>query len=114
MKGTGEFFKKAFHTLKESSTEALERGRADSGLIFPSKCISAKLIEFPSFWSYRNRANHGTHNSGHRTAQHTGRHHRRDFEDDEELLRRDLDVEELFGREYDDFLAERDFSDDLD
>ena len=43
-----------------------------------------------------------SHNSGRHTAQH-GRHHRRD-----------LDAEELFEREYDDFLAERDFFDDLD
>jgi ribosomal protein L24 len=42
------------------------------------------------------------------------RHHRRDLEDDEELSRRDLDAEEFFGREYDAFLAERDFFDDLD
>jgi hypothetical protein len=32
----------------------------------------------------------------------------------EELSQRDLNDEELFGREYDDFLAERDFFDDLD
>ena len=110
MKGTREFFKKGFLKAK-----AAVRG-TDSELVFPStKCISAKLIEFPTFWSYRNRANHGTHNSGHRTAQQHGRRYRRDFEDDEELLRRDLDdAEELFGREYDDFLAERDFFDDLD
>ena len=40
------------------------------------------------------------------SAHHTAarRHHRRDLEDDEEL----------FGREYDDFLAERDIFDDLD
>jgi len=38
-------------------------------------------------------------------------HHRRDLE---ELSRRDLDDEEFFGREYIDFLAERDFFDDLD
>jgi len=42
------------------------------------------------------------------------RRHRRDLEDDEELSRRDLNAEELSGREYDDFLAERDFFDDLD
>jgi len=53
-----------------------------------------------------------THNSAQHTTQH--RHHRREFEDDEELSRRDLDDEELFRREYDDFLAQRDFSDDLD
>ena len=40
--------------------------------------------------------------------------HRRDLEDDEELLQRDLDAEELFEREYDDFLAERGYFDDLD
>jgi len=42
--------------------------------------------------------------------------HRRDLEDDEdsELLQRDLDEEELFEREYDDFLAERGYFDDLD
>jgi len=44
----------------------------------------------------------------------TRRRYRRDLEDNEELSRRDLDDEELFGREYDDFLAERDFFDDLD
>jgi len=49
-----------------------------------------------------------------RSEQRRGRHHRRDLEDDEELLRRDLDDEELFVREYDEFLAERDFFDDLD
>jgi hypothetical protein len=43
-----------------------------------------------------------------------GRHHRRSLEDDTELLRRDFDAEELFGREYDDFLVERDDFDDLD
>lgn len=48
----------------------------------------------------------------HTTKEH--RRHRRDLEDNEELSRRDLDSEELFGREYDDFLAERDFFDDLD
>ena len=32
----------------------------------------------------------------------------------EELLRCDFEVEELFGREYDDFLVERDAFDDLD
>jgi len=42
------------------------------------------------------------------------RYYRRDLEDNEELSRRDFDDEELFGREYDDFLAERDFFDDLD
>jgi len=42
------------------------------------------------------------------------RRHRRDLEDSEELSRRELGVEELFGREYDDFLVERDFFDDLD
>jgi len=42
------------------------------------------------------------------------RRHRRDLEEDEELSRRDLDAEELSGREYDDFLAERNFFDDLD
>jgi hypothetical protein len=42
------------------------------------------------------------------------RRYRRDLEDNEELSRRDLDVEELIGREYDDFLVERDFFDDLD
>jgi len=42
------------------------------------------------------------------------RHHRRDLEDDEELSRRDLDAEELWEREYDGFLADRDFFDDLD
>jgi len=52
------------------------------------------------------------HSSAHHTAQR--RHHRRDLEDNEELSRRDLDAEELFEREYDDFLAERDFFDDLD
>jgi len=52
------------------------------------------------------------HNSAHQTAGR--RHHRRDLEDNEELSRRDLDDEEFFGREYDDFLVERDFSDDLD
>ena len=43
-------------------------------------------------------------------------HHRRHgLEDDEELSRRDLYTEEfLFGREYDDFLVERDAFDDLD
>ena len=40
--------------------------------------------------------------------------HRRDLADDEELLQRDLDAEELFEREYDDFLAERGYFDDLD
>jgi len=42
------------------------------------------------------------------------RRHRRDLEDYEEQSSRDLDDEELFGREYDDILAERDFFDDLD
>jgi len=42
------------------------------------------------------------------------RRHRRDLEEIEELSRRDLDSEELFEREYDDFLAERDYFDDLD
>jgi hypothetical protein len=42
------------------------------------------------------------------------RHHRRELGDDEELSLRDLDAEELFEREYDDFLAERDSFDDLD
>ena len=32
-----------------------------------------------------------------------GHRHRRDLEADEELSRRDLDTEGLFGREYDDF-----------
>jgi hypothetical protein len=42
--------------------------------------------------------------------------HRRSLEDDEELLQRDFENsdEELFGREYDDFLVERDAFDDLD
>jgi len=54
--------------------------------------------------------------SAHKPAHHTAphRHHRRDLEDVEELSQRDLDAEELYGREYDDFLAERDFVDDLD
>jgi hypothetical protein len=52
------------------------------------------------------------HKPAHHTAEHG--HHRRDLGDHEELSRRDLDAEELFGREYDDFLAERDFFDDLD
>jgi hypothetical protein len=39
---------------------------------------------------------------------------RRELEDDEELSQRDFDAEELLGREYDDFLAGRDFFDDLD
>jgi hypothetical protein len=41
---------------------------------------------------------------------------RRGLEDDEELLQRDFDVEELelWSREYDDFLVERDAFDDLD
>ena len=38
---------------------------------------------------------------------------RRDLEDSEDLLERDLDVEELFGREYD-HLDERDIIDDED
>ena len=43
------------------------------------------------------------------------RHQRRDLEDDaEELLQRDFEDEELFGREYDDLLVERDAFDDLD
>lgn len=43
------------------------------------------------------------------------RHHKRDLEEvNEEFSRRDLDAEELFEREYDDILAERDFFDDLD
>ena len=37
----------------------------------------------------------------------------RGLEDDEELLRRDLDAEEFFGRDYDLF-DERDTFDDLD
>ena len=37
----------------------------------------------------------------------------RGLEDDEELSLRDLDTEEVFGREYD-FLNERDIFDDLD
>jgi len=41
-------------------------------------------------------------------------HHRRGMEDEEELLQRDFDAEELFEREYDDFLVERDAFDDLD
>ena len=52
------------------------------------------------------------HKSEHHTAEH--RRHRRDLEDVEELSLRDLDAEELFGREYDDLLVERDFFDDLD
>jgi hypothetical protein len=44
----------------------------------------------------------------------TSHHHRRGLEDDEELLQRDFEAEELFGREYDDFLVERDAFDDLD
>jgi hypothetical protein len=48
----------------------------------------------------------------HHTAER--RRHRRDLEDYEELSQRDFDVEELIGREYDDFLVERDFFDDLD
>jgi hypothetical protein len=48
-----------------------------------------------------------SHNSD--TSQH--RRHRRDLE---EQSRGDLNDEELFGREYGDFLAERDFFDDLD
>ena len=54
------------------------------------------------------------HNSGRNNNAQRGRHHRRDLEDDEELLRRDLDAEEVFERQYDDFLDERDFFDDLD
>jgi hypothetical protein len=43
------------------------------------------------------------------------RHHRRDLEDDEELLGRDdFEADELFEREYDDSLVERDDFDDLD
>ena len=42
-------------------------------------------------------------------------HHRRDLEEDEELLQRDFGDEELLEREYDDdFLVERDAFDDLD
>jgi len=46
----------------------------------------------------------------------SGNYDRRGLEDDEELLQRDFDVEELelWGREYDDFLVERDAFDDLD
>ena len=47
-------------------------------------------------------------------AARASRRHRRDLEDDEELSRRDFEDEELFGREYDDFLVERDDFDDLD
>jgi len=44
-----------------------------------------------------------------------GGNHRRGLEDDEELLQRDFDAEDLFGREYDDFLlVERDAFYDLD
>ena len=39
--------------------------------------------------------------------------HRRDLED-EEILRRVLDAEVIFGREYDEFFVERDAFDDLD
>jgi len=46
--------------------------------------------------------------------RHHSRHHRRDLEDDGELSRRVLDAEELWEREYDGSLAERDFLDDLD
>ena len=43
------------------------------------------------------------------------RHQRRDLADDaEELLQRDFEDEELFGRDYDDLLVERDAFDDLD
>ena len=42
-------------------------------------------------------------------------HHRRDLEEDGELLQRDFEDEELLEREYDDnFLVERDAFDDLD
>ena len=41
-------------------------------------------------------------------------HVSRSLEDDEELLQRDLDVEEVFGREYYDLLEERDTFGDLD
>jgi hypothetical protein len=51
--------------------------------------------------------------ASHKAAGHR-RHRRRDLEDNEELSRRDLDAEEFFGRGYVDFLAERDFFDDLD
>ena len=42
------------------------------------------------------------------------RRHRRDLEEDEELLQRDFEGEEFLEREYDDFLVERDAFDDLD
>ena len=41
-------------------------------------------------------------------------HHRRDLEEDGELLQRDFEDEELLEREYDDFLVERDAFYDLD
>jgi len=62
--------------------------------------------------AHHHDSKHRTKHHKHHSARH--RHHRRDLEGDEELSLRDLDAEELFGREYDDFLAERDFFDDLD
>jgi hypothetical protein len=60
-----------------------------------------------------------SHKSSHKSSPKSSRstakrHHRRELEGDEELSRRDLDAEVFFGREYDDFLAERDLFDDLD
>jgi hypothetical protein len=57
----------------------------------------------------------GAHHHHHRR-HHGHRRYRRDLEDNEleELSRRDLEAEDFFEREYDDFLAERDFFDDLD
>ena len=62
----------------------------------------------------QNQHHHHHHHTRARPVHHRHRRYRRDLEDDEELSRRDLEAEELFGREYDDFLAERDFFDDLD
>jgi hypothetical protein len=56
---------------------------------------------------------HAAHHHRHHTPTHHRHHrhhrqHRRDLEDNEELSQRDIDAEELFGREYDDILVERD------
>ena len=65
-------------------------------------------------WSYRSiadKAYHGGTGSAlgakkaHRSK--AKRHHPRDLEEYEGLSRRALDLEELFGREYDNILAER-------
>jgi len=87
---------KIYKAIRKGTEVDRKVGKLDRGIRFAKEMASTQYSARPSYSRHR-------------------RHHRRDLEDNEELSsRRDLDAEEFLGREYDDFLAERDFFEDLD